>query len=186
MNNKLTLMYVHGLNSNGNSSTGKTIEKLVKQYFPTIDIVVKHPTFSKDCNEALSLLKEEAKDCDIVIGTSLGGFLALNAKGVYRIIVNPALHPSVTLLELGESSEVASSYKNTEHDLISSINEEDKGTLVGYFADNDTVVNNKDEFKQLYGENATHDFHGEHRMNKNVIKEIIIPEVLKYIEMRKS
>lgn len=179
-------MYVHGLNSNGNSSTGKNIEKILKRDLPDIDIEVKHPSFSKNGEEAIKLLKKEAEDCNIVIGTSLGGFLTLNADGAYRIVVNPALHPSKTLLKLGESDEVASSYKNIEKNLFSSIDFEDKATVIGYFADKDEVVNNKEEFSKLYGKKAVKSFSGKHRMSEKNVEEIIVPEVKRYIKMCES
>lgn len=186
MENNLTIMYVHGLNSSGNSSTAKNIETVLTHNFPDVNITIKHPTFSKNANDAIKLLKKEAEDCDIVIGTSLGGFLALNAEGAYRIVVNPALHPSITLPKLGESKEISDSYKNAEKKLISSVDFEDKVTVIGYFADKDEVVNDKEEFSKIYGKKATKSFSGKHRMDKQNIEDIIVPEVKKYIKMCES
>lgn len=179
-------MYVHGLNSDGNSTTGKNIEKILKREISDVDIVVKHPTFPKDGSEAIKTLKKESEDCNVVIGTSLGGFLALNAEGTYRLVVNPALHPSTTLLRLGESAEIANTYKAIENKLFSSIEFEDKATVIGFFADNDTVVNHKEEFCRLYGQKATKTFHGEHRMNEQNIEDIIVPEIKKYVQLCNS
>ena len=43
----------------------------------------------------------------------------------------------------------------------------------GFFADGDTLVNCKDEFAQHFSN--VFDFHGEHRMNDNVLRDVIIP-----------
>ena len=180
MKNKLSILYVHGLNSDGNSITGKLIERALREALPTVDITVKHPTFPKTCTEALEVLNKESKEVNIVIGTSLGGFITLNARTKYRIVFNPALRPSETLLELGESNEVASSYKPYEDKLYKSIDGEDRITTVSYFADNDTVVRDGDEFKKIFHHINT--FHGEHRLREKDMP-IVVTEVKKYISL---
>lgn len=179
----INILYVHGLNSDGNSVTGKTIDKVLRECIPGHNITVFHPTFPKDGASAIKLLKDEVRKnhINIVIGTSLGGFIALNAEGPYRIVVNPALHPSQTLLKLGESNEVAASYESIENKLFRSIDFEDKATTIGWFANNDEVVQNGPEFKRLYGN--CHKFAGQHRMDERVIRDIIVKSVNGWITM---
>lgn len=174
-------MYVHGLNSSGESETGKTIEKVLTAKFPNFKINIIRPTFPKTGPEAISLLKQEIKKnkINIVIGTSLGGFIALNAEGPFRIVVNPAMHPSKLLTKLGEPQEVADTYVDIEEKLYKSIDYETKATTIGWFADNDKVVKNGGEFKQKYG--SRREFHGEHRMNEKVISDIIVRSVQEWI-----
>ena len=179
----INILYVHGLNSDGNSITGKTIEKVLKETFPDIHINVYHPTFSKIGPEAINTLKQEIRknNINIVIGTSLGGFVALNAEGPFRIVVNPALHPSKTLIKLGEPEEVAQTYADLETKLFRSIDWETKASTIGWFADNDEVVRNGSEFERKYGRKR--EFHGVHRMDEKVIRRIIVDSVREWITM---
>lgn len=183
---KINVMYVHGLNSNGNSTTGKLIEKVLKEQFSDIEINVFHPDFPKYGPDAIKTLKQEIRKnkINIVIGTSLGGFVALNAEGPFRIVVNPALHPSRTLLELGESDGIANSYADIENKLYSNIDLEMKASTIGWFADNDKVVRNGKEFEKKYGKKR--DFHGEHRMDERVIRDIIVRSVREWVALRNN
>ena len=55
------------------------------------------------------------------------------------------------------------------------VSERDEGRYDcwGFFADGDTLVNCRDEFAQHY--TRVFDFHGEHRMNNDVLRDVIIP-----------
>jgi len=183
MKKDINIMYVHGLNSDGNSITGKTMERVLQSQFPDMNINVFRPTFPKTGPEALNVLNKEIRKnkINIVIGTSLGGFVTLNAHGPFRIVVNPAMHPSKTLLKLGEPEEVAATYKDIEEKLYSNIDFEDKAATIGWFADNDKVVQNGGEFKKLYGRKR--EFHGEHRMDERAIKDIIVRSIREWITM---
>ena len=54
--------------------------------------------------------------------------------------------------------------------------DEDREKVYGLFADNDTTVNCEDIFLQHY-ENVVH-FHGEHRLNRHVVEETLIPLII--------
>ena len=51
--------------------------------------------------------------------------------------------------------------------------DEDRENVYGLFADNDTTVNCEDVFCKHY-KNVIH-FHGEHRLNRQVIEEVLVP-----------
>lgn len=108
-----------------------------------------------------------------------------------RICVNPALHMSQVqdVLQVGTferfqptadgqkhftiSEEIIQHFKDMEHHLFDGITSENQSKCWGFFADGDSLVNCKDEFAKHFTQVT--DFHGEHRMNDQVIRDIIIP-----------
>jgi hypothetical protein len=71
------------------------------------------------------------------------------------------------------TEEIIEHFKEMEQHLFDGITSENQSLCWGFFADGDTLVNGKDDFAQHF----THveDFHGEHRMNDQVILNVIIP-----------
>ena len=64
------------------------------------------------------------------------------------------------------------------------ITEESKAKCWGFFADGDTTVNYKKEFSEHF--DNVFDFHGEHRMNNKVMRDIIIPFIRKILNQEKE
>ena len=60
------------------------------------------------------------------------------------------------------------------------ITDEDRDNVYGLFADNDTTVNCEDIFRKYY-KNVIH-FRGEHRLNRQVIEEVIVPLVQELVQ----
>lgn len=93
------IVYLHGFRSSGNG--GKV--QLLREMFPEIDVIGfdYHPHKPKNAEEELSQLLSTNSDKEILlIGTSLGGFWArwgARNFGVTSILINPSLHPDVTL-----------------------------------------------------------------------------------------
>jgi len=86
----INVLYIHGLGSSSESSTGKLLESLNNESFTFY-----HPTFSlsplKAMEEINSFIKEN--NIDIVVGSSLGGFYALQSDCNFGVVINPALTP---------------------------------------------------------------------------------------------
>lgn len=88
-----TILYIHGFNSAG---TGKKAEDF-KRTFAQCKVV--RPTFNyKDLDAALKTLNSTfiVHKPDIVVGTSMGGFLALYASAKYNVkavAINPVTKP---------------------------------------------------------------------------------------------
>ena len=83
-------LYIHGLGSSSDSSTGKYFASLNSD-----DIVFYHPSFSFSPKKAIKEINDFIKDhnIDIVVGSSLGGFYALLSDAKYGVVINPALIP---------------------------------------------------------------------------------------------
>lgn len=168
MNNKLTILYLHGLNSNGNSRTAKTI----KQECPNWNVLC--PTLPVNCDEAISKIKSvlSKNHVDIIIGTSLGGFLALQCHNYFRIAVNPTLHPSKDIVKLGVDENIANTYTKYENTII---DEEDSELTYALFGRNDKLISYSNEFLLNYQKDHVLFTDDEHRLSVESIKNNLIP-----------
>lgn len=182
-----TIVYLHGYGSSSQSSTMKYLAKKM----PDFNVIA--PDIPIDPEEALPFLKNYCANhkADLIIGTSMGGMYAMQMTDYLRICVNPALHMSqlTDVLQVGTferfqptadggtlytiTEDVIQHFQDMEQRLFDGITSENQSKCWGFFADGDTLVNCKAEF----AEHFTHvtDFHGEHRMNNQVIRDVIIP-----------
>ncbi len=181
------LIYFHGFGSSGEGSTVKTLQELLP------DWVVLAPDIPVDPAESLPFLKEFCKkeQPDVIVGTSMGGMYAQQLRGFKRICVNPAFDlPQHTDIlyegtfdffnprKNGETTftitpEIINHYNEMEAHQFDGITDEDRENVYGLFADNDTTVNCENLFL-LHYKNIIH-FHGEHRLNRQVIEETLVP-----------
>ncbi len=163
------ILYIHGYNSSG--STGRLMKKLFNErYGDSINIYA--PKISPIYQEAKIQIEEYLKehDIDLIIGTSLGGFLTLDTHGYFRIVVNPILHPYIDLKTINAKKEDYESYENVE--LI--LDNEDGIEVFGMFGDEDELVNYQDEYKKNL-RNCKIVKGMKHQMSENDIREEIIP-----------
>lgn len=181
------LIYFHGFGSSGEGSTVKTLRELLP------DWEVLAPDIPVDPAEALPFLKEVCmkEQPDVIVGTSMGGMYAQQMYGFKRVCVNPAFDISQheDILKVGTfdffnprkdgektftiTSEIIRHFAEMEAHQFDDITEKDQVNVYGLFADNDTTVNCEDIFRQHY-KNVIH-FHGEHRLNQEVIENVLVP-----------
>lgn len=166
----INVLYIHGLNSSGTSRTAKLLEEYLGS-----DFKVFRPTFPQDADVALCLAKNEIikNKIDIVVASSLGGFIALKLRNVMKIVINPCISPSVELPKLGVKDEIVSRYKAYEKTLFSGVDAEEREITFGVFANNDELFSYKDEFKKYYN-NFTLMNDG-HRISSSNIKGVVVP-----------
>ena len=182
-----TIVYLHGYASSSQSGTAKYLAKKMKE----CNVIA--PDIPIDPVEALPFIKNYCAQnhADLIIGTSMGGMYAMQLTDYPRICVNPALHMSqlTDVLMVGTferfqptadgrtlftiTEDIIRHFHDMEQHLFDGISSENQSLCWGFFADGDTLVNCKAEF----AEHFTHveDFHGEHRMNNQVIRDVIIP-----------
>ena len=182
-----TIVYFHGYGSSCRSNSAIYLAKNLPEY----NVIA--PDIPVDPKEALPFLEDYCRShhADLVIGTSMGGMYAMQLASHLRICVNPALHLSEVedVLQVGTferfqptaddqtqftiTEEIIKHFKEMEQHLFVPETSESRYDCWGFFADGDTLVNCKAEFAQHF----THvdDFHGEHRMNDQVIRDVIIP-----------
>ena len=184
---KKTVVYLHGYASSSQSSTATYLVKNMPEW----NVIA--PDIPVDPQEALPFLKDYcvAHHADLVIGTSMGGMYAMQMTDHMRICVNPALHMSQVkdVLMVGTferfqptadgrilftiTEEIIRHFKEMEEHMFDGVTSENQSNCWGFFADGDTLVNYKAEFAEHFSQ--VYDFHGEHRMNDHVLRDVIIP-----------
>lgn len=113
----MNLIYIHGLDSDANSTKGLLLEKYCQQHHP--DIMVLRPDLNKSPaqvrEQLLSLIEElnNSKDAEaqssntVLVGSSLGGYfstLISNQIGCPALLLNPSTQPHITLQRFSDSS----------------------------------------------------------------------------------
>lgn len=187
----MKIIYFHGYASSGASGT---VQRL-RQLLPDDEIIA--PDIPVDPAEALPFLQKLVKDenPDLIIGTSMGGMYCQQMFGYKRICVNPAFHMSTSskILKTGEfkflngrkdsqktfkiTRQIIQNFNMMERNQFKGITDFDRQNCYGLFGINDTSVNCYDEFKKHYV-NAER-FDGEHQLNENVLKKVVIPLIKK-------
>ena len=115
---------------------------------------------------------------DIIIGTSLGGFLALQCHNYFRIAINPTLHPSQDIIKLGVDENIASTYRKYENEIC---DEEDCELTYALFGTNDKLISYYDEFCNKYLKDHILFTDDEHRLSVKSIKNNLIPLINKIL-----
>jgi len=133
----VNLIYIHGLDSDANSTKGVLLEKYCQRHHPDINVL--RPDLNKTpaqvCEQLLSLIKslnnsEDRKTADkqtelsntVLIGSSLGGYfstLISNQIGCPVLLLNPSTQPHITLQRF--SSQSVSSQDNLHEPSISKV-----------------------------------------------------------------
>ena len=189
MNEMRKMMYVHGFASSGSSGTVMNLRRSL----PGWRVIA--PDLPVDPFEALELLRAIVKEeqPEIVVGTSMGGMYTQQLWGVPRIVVNPSFEMSRSLLfgkmgrnkymskrkdgatEFRIDKGVVERFKEMEKHQFDGITEEEKQLVVGLFGDKDPVVHFYPLMAELYGEERCRWFSGEHRLNDDVVKKVLVP-----------
>nr|WP_227697779.1 YqiA/YcfP family alpha/beta fold hydrolase [Psychrobacter cibarius] len=97
------MIYIHGLDSDANSTKGVLLEKYCQHHHPDINVL--RPDLNKSPQDVfdklISLVEEWGSDSKVVfVGSSLGGYfstLVSNHKGCAALLLNPSTQPHVTL-----------------------------------------------------------------------------------------
>lgn len=189
MEERKTIMYVHGFASSGSSGTVMAL----RRHFMGWRVVA--PDLPVDPFEAMELLHRmvDEERPAVVIGTSMGGMYTQQLRGVRRIIVNPSFEMSRSLLfgkmgrnkytskrrdgatEFRVDKALVERFKLMEKTQFDGITDEDKKLVTGLFGDKDPVVHFRPLMARLYGEERCLWFNGEHRLNDTVVKSVLVP-----------
>ena len=99
----MNLIYIHGLDSDANSTKGMLLEKYCQHHHPDINVL--RPDLNKSPQDVfdklIRLVEEWGSDSKVVfVGSSLGGYfstLVSNHTGCAALLLNPSTQPHVTL-----------------------------------------------------------------------------------------
>lgn len=111
-------------------------------------------------------------DIDLMIGSSLGGFLVASCRGARRIAVNTCWLPSVELPKVGFEDPVED-YEVLENWLGMYADSGDSDLCIGCFARNDELLGRKyrPKFRKFFPE--TYDIAGGHHLSEAAAKTIM-------------
>ena len=196
---KKRVVYLHGFGSSGQSGTVEQLRKLLPDY----DVLA--PDIPVAPSEALPFLKNYCYvfSPSLIIGTSMGAMYAMQMHDYKRICVNPALRMSqlTDILKPGTfeyfqptksgethftiTEDIIQQFREMEAHLFDEVNDENRRWCWGFFGDEDTTVNCKEEFQRQYFPNV-HTFHGAHRMNNRILEQVIVPFVRMLLDEEKT
>lgn len=175
---QLNILYVYGFNSSENSSTYKTIKNELKGNKNIKVFCFNYP--QQNPFKSVNFLNDKIKEnnIDLVIGSSLGGFITLNLNAKYRIVCNPALEAGDDIKPLGAESEMIKLYNQLKNEGIWK-NKPNKNILTyGLFGTNDELFKHKDIFDNVYKKSSKY-VDTKHHYNEKNVRDYIIPEVNK-------
>lgn len=111
-------------------------------------------------------------DIDLMIGSSLGGFLVASCRGARRIAVNPCWSPSEELPKVGFGDSVED-YVTLENWLGMYSDSGDHDLCIGCFARNDELLGRKyrPKFRRFFPQ--TYDIAGGHHLSEAAAKKIM-------------
>ncbi|MBR6980024.1 MAG: hypothetical protein IKH88_09350 [Prevotella sp.] len=97
---KKRILFIYGFGGSPDS----TFCRLIREALPEDEYDVLCPEYpQEDVEKSISLLEDFIKQehCDLVMGTSLGGFFTLClSTSLPRVVINPCMKPSVELPKL--------------------------------------------------------------------------------------
>ncbi len=153
------------------------------------------PDLPLEPQAALDLLRGlcEENNPDLVVGLSLGGFLAQKLRGRRKLLVNPDFHPSVLLGTMkGErpylspradgavsftvDDAVIGAYARMEEGQFDALTPEEIALTTGMFADGDALVHCASEFGERYPLRRI-DYPGGHLPDYPAIKKYFVPVI---------
>ena len=133
----------------------------------------------------------------------MGAMYAMQMYNYMSLCVNPALRMSelTDILKPGTfkyfqptqagdthftiTEDTIQQFREMEAHMFDGVNQMNRAFCWGFFGDEDTTVNCREEFEQHFGPNVQA-FHGGHRMNNRIIDEVILPFVENLLECKKS
>ena len=193
----MNILYLHGFGSSGNSTT----VNLLKQYFP--DDLILSPDIPCNIKDGITFVRQYYREhkVDLIIGTSLGGFYAMNLAGVKKIVINPAMFPYEDLEKISRNYNgylIDYAHGNTkiswaDYDAYNDVrsieldfydivkDNEIVSETYALFGDDDAVVNHKSAFEDLFNPKKCFSFKGGHRLNEELVANTLVPFVQKVV-----
>lgn len=179
-------LFVHGLNSDKNSSTGK----IVKEVLADLGIEVIVDTFDLlDPSATREKIKTFVPKINFLIGHSLGGFYVLaETSSVAKIVINPCMFPSAEIPNLARvPDELKKRWERMEDVTYTDyVDAEMRSCAFGIFAKSDELFSYLDTFKDFYGRPSAGKINyvsveGGHRLGRDGL-ELPLTEAVSYFE----
>ena len=175
LNEKLNIMYVHGYNSDMNSSTSVKLKIALSNKISNFNWF--SPSIQNDPISTIHFIEKFVKlnKIDIVIGSSLGGFKVLHSylPNVTKILINPLIDPSLITVDSIRNNKIFSQCQKmfNESPLAKGKSLGTNNKLIGIFSTADEVIDpikNLSLFKLALG-------NSKNPLNVNTINDKHIP-----------
>lgn len=177
--NKKRLLYIHGYKGSTNGVSFNRLKKYAKDDYEMFAIDYDETRPIDTIRKILYYVYDN--NIDIIIGSSLGGFLTMNCYEIPRIVINPCMIPSEELPKIGYDGP-ENDYKYLEDGILHrKAGRLEKHTCIGCFAENDELLGAKyiNTFKKKGYK--TYNIDGGHHVSESAAKEIIekiLPEFI--------
>jgi predicted esterase YcpF (UPF0227 family) len=182
MKRKTNVLYVWGYNGSPDSSSVTNLKQVLgKEYNVISDYYAQY-----NPKEAITDINYYIKthNIDILVGSSLGGYLALQIPNIKKVIINPCLHPEVELELLKDENgepcvpqHIVDFYKDyiKEHDVWEAFTNNDDTVFI--MGTEDELLGTKyvDEVKE-HSSNVNLVNQGHHN-TKESIEEFVVPVI---------
>ncbi len=170
--NKKRVLYIHGLGSNKNSRTARSIKEYLKNcnvYAETWDLLDVENTYKAISNYCTK------KGIQFVIGSSLGGFYAMSIQdSVGKILINPCMMPDVEIPKLEQiDDKTIEAFRKLRKQTESNIDAEMRASTFAGFGDNDELFNYQAHYKRLYDARNMTVVPGEHRLGQGSLYKVL-------------
>ena len=191
----MTVLYLHGMASSHESEIGNAIKK----YMPDVDVLI--PDISVNPDIAFPQIDKVLAEqkVDVIVGHSLGGFMAQKYRGYKKVMVNPCFGTMFFRLFRGKNKykharfdgcpyfvvtdEICRKYRQLEHTQFDDIDEWEKVITVGCFANWDLYTRLACRwFKRHYKRCV--EMPGSHFPKEEIVRNFVVPEIRRLLEMR--
>ena len=135
----MNILYIHGYNGSPFGSSYHHLKLYAAGHnLHSIDYNPEQPEL------AIQSIKQYVADnqIDLIIGASLGGFLAMHIIGITRIVVNPCWNPAIELPKIGYTGDTEV-YENMFNNMCSSLDFEEKHLCTTVSALDDELLGQK-------------------------------------------
>lgn len=144
------LLYVHGYNGMPEGHSYNLIKAVLPEGYAIEGIDYDQ----NDCTLARQQILDyiETHGIDLVIGSSLGGFITLTLPGVKRFVINPCYLPSVELPKIDVSQQLIGTYLPFIP-MLDQASDKDRQLVRGFFGDHDELLGDHyiESFNRQFG-----------------------------------
>lgn len=188
----MTILYLHGMASSHESEIGAAIRK----YMPDAEVLI--PDLSIDPNISFPLIDKLLKEnkVDVIVGHSLGGFMAQKYRGYKKVMVNSCLGTTFFRFFKGKNKykhnrydgnpyfvvtdQICEDYKRLEKSQFENISTEEQQLTVGCFATWDLYTRLACHwFKQHYTQTVS--MPGRHFPKEETVRDYVVPAIRRLI-----
>ena len=174
----LLILFIHGYGSGAKNLTGSEIQRKLGNkahvFMPGFsNELEKFENMEQNIRKATDFVREHK--IDLVIGSSMGGFTAMQVPEVNKILVNPAMVPS-DIFNLGMLEDISETeihkYRQLENRVVS---KEEAALTYALFATDDELFSYKERFERLYNPQKSFQMRGKHVISPKNIREDLLP-----------